>query len=191
MTKTLWICSVLALLATAESAAAVRPVKSIYTALDLRTCSVIDKHPDGDRMHCDGLPGYPIYVAEGDLRTFVSVGEHAEVRRAASQTLPSFNTLFKGGSTRTTIEWRFIIRDEHPVPYATIVRYFTKNDQRRGEVLVVTRVTETEACHVAYVDAVANPNAIIIARRIADERARKFDCKTDPARIGATGKSPM
>ena len=77
------------------------------------------------------------------------------------------------------------------MPYATIVRYFTKNDQRRGEVLVVTRVTETEACHVAYVDAVANPNAIIIARRVADERARKFDCKTDPARIGATGKSPM
>jgi hypothetical protein len=72
-----------------------------------------------------------------------------------------------------------------------IVRYFTKSQTKRGQVLVVTRVTDREACHVAYIDAVANANAIILARRIADEKARKFDCKSDPARVGAVGKSPM
>jgi hypothetical protein len=57
--------------------------------------------------------------------------------------------------------------------------------------VVVTRVTDTEACHVAYIDALANPDPIILARRIADEQARAFNCLSEPSRIGATGKSPM
>ena len=183
--------SMLVLLVTGGQAVAVRPVKSLYTALDLARCDSIAKSDDGSRMRCEGLPGYPVYVAEGDLRFFVSVGKDGEVRRAAQQTLAAFNTLFKGNSTRATLEWRFVIRDDKPAPYAMIARYFTKADSKRGQVLVVTRVTDTEACHVAYIDAVANPNAIVLARRIADERARKFDCKGDPVRVGATGKSPM
>ena len=185
------LVSLLAHAATSGEAMAVRPAKSLYTALDLAHCNTIASHPDGNRLLCEGLPGYPIYVAAGDLRYFVSVGKDGEARRAATQTLSAFNTLFKDSSTRATLEWRFVIRDEKPAPFAMIVRYFTKRDNKRGQVLVVTRVTDTEACHVAYIDAVANPNAIVLARRIADERARKFDCKGDPVRIGATGKSPM
>jgi hypothetical protein len=181
----------LALVGMAGRAEAVRPVKSIFTALDLRHCSVVAKHPDGNRMRCEGLPGYPIYLAEGDLRFFVSIGEQGEARRAASQTLAAFNTPFRGRSRRATVEWRFIIRDEHPVPYAMILRYFTKSEKQKGQVLVVTRVTDTETCHVAYIDALANLNAIVLARRVADERARKFDCRSEPEKVGATGKSPM
>jgi hypothetical protein len=166
-------------------------VKSLYTAIDLKSCRTIESHPDGDRWRCKGLAGYPVYVAEGDLRFYLSVGPDAAKLRAATQTLAPFNTLFEGTSTRTTVEWRFVIRDGRPAPFATIVRYFTQNDTQKGEVLVVTRVTEREACHVAYVDALANPDAIVLARRIADERARTFDCKEEPAREGAVGKSPM
>jgi hypothetical protein len=169
---------------------AVRPSKSLYTALDLSHCIEADGDAGGWRK-CEGLPGYPVYVAEDDLRFFVSVGEDGGKRRAASQTLAAFNTLFKGSSTRTAVEWRFVIRDEKPAPYAMILRYFTKSDRGKGEVLVVTRVTETEACHIAYIDAVANPNAIVLARRMADERARKTDCKGEPVKVGVTGKSPM
>lgn len=172
-------------------AMAVRPVKSLYTAVDLSHCDQISKSEDGTRMLCEGLPGYPVFVAEGDLRFFISVGKNGETRRAAQQTLASFNTLFKGNSTRATLEWRFVIRDGKPVPFAMIARYFTKSDAKRGQVLVITRVTDSETCHVAYIDAVANPSAIVLARRIADERARKFDCKGDPVKVGATGKSPM
>lgn len=183
-----------ALVAAAAASApshAVRPVKSIYTTLDRSHCEVLAGHPGADKLRCEGLPGYPVFIAEGDLKSFVSVGADAQHRKAAQQTLAAANTLFQDGSHRATVEWRFVIRDEKPAPYAMIVRYFTQSQNRRGQVLVVTRVTDTEACHVAYIDAVANANAIMLARRIADEKARKFDCKSEPARIGAAGKSPM
>jgi hypothetical protein len=180
-----------AIAVTGSPSFAVRPVKSIFTTLDRNHCEVLAQQPSTGRLRCEGLPGYPVTIAEEALKSFVSVGTDAENRKAASQTLTAPNSLFKDGSHRATVEWRFVIRDEKPKPYAMIVRYFTKSQTRRGQVLVVTRVTDSEACHVAYIDAVANTNAIILARRIADEKARKFDCKSDPARVGAVGKSPM
>jgi hypothetical protein len=179
------------LLAAASPALGLRPPKSRYTTLDLSHCIDAISVSQGAWLKCEALPGYPVFVAEDDLRYFVSVGPDGEKRRAASQTLGAFNTLFRDKSTRTTLEWRFVIRNEKPVPYALILRYFTKSESRRGEVLVVTRVSQTEACHVAYIDAVANPSAIVLARQVADQRARKFNCDNEPARIGATGESPM
>lgn len=178
--------------ASTGSSAVTQRVKSTFTTIDLKTCRVLKKHHDGYAWRCRGLTGYPIYVAEGDLRYYVSVGNDAEKRRAAGQTLIPFNTIFKGDASRTAIEWRFTTPEGRTVPYATIVRYFTSNDSGgNGQVFVVTRVTATETCHVAYVDALANEDAIKIARRIADERALKFDCKSQPTVEGATGKSPM
>lgn len=173
-----------------EGAAAIQQVKSLYTALDLRSCKAIAGGADGARL-CEGLPGYPVYVAEGDLGTYVSVGPDAEKRRAAHQTLRSFNTLFYGGGHRATVEWRFVVRDARTVPYATIVRYFTQSAGGAGEVLVVTRVTAEEACHVAYIDALANLNAIVLARKLADTVARSQACPAEPAVQGAAGRSPM
>ena len=72
-----------------------------------------------------------------------------------------------------------------------IVRYFTKSDRGNGQVLIVTRITEKQACHMAYIDALANHDAIVIARKIADERAPTFDCSRDPTIGGASGESPM
>jgi hypothetical protein len=167
------------------------PAKSIYTTIDLKTCRVIRKDADGARWLCKGLPGYPVYVAEGDLRMFVSPGTKPEGRRAASQTLRAFNSLFTGKTTRSTMEWRFVKLGSRDLPYATILRYETANDTAKGQILVVTKVSPTESCHVAYIDAIANPDAIEIARKIADETARGFDCKNDPAPAGLTGKSPL
>lgn len=178
--------------AAGEAAAVTQRVKSMFTTIDLKTCRVVKKHRDGYAWRCRGLTGYPVYVAEGDLRYYVSVGNDAEKRRAAGQTLTPFNTIFKADASRTAIEWRFTTPEGRTVPYATIVRYFTANDTGgNGQVFVVTRVTSTETCHVAYVDALANDDAIKIARRIADERALKFDCRNQPTVEGATGKSPM
>lgn len=181
----------LAGLAWAGEAVAVRPAKSLYTNIDLRQCARLKHHPDGDTWRCAGLPGYPILIAEGDLRFFLSFGRNAEKRRAAEQTLPAFNTPFAGRSKRATVEWRFDMREEKPVPYAAIVRYFTAVDGAKGEALVVSRVTATEACHVAYIDALATPEAIVLARRIADERSRSFDCRNEPTREGVAGNGPL
>lgn len=178
-------------LAATGAAAVTQRVKSMFTTIDLKSCRVLKKHHDGYAWRCRGLTGYPVYVAEGDLRYYVSIGNNGETRRAAGQTLNPFNTIFKGDASRTAIEWRFTTPEGRTVPYATIVRYFTSNDTGKGQVFVVTRVTATETCHVAYVDALANEDAIKIARRVADERALRFDCNSQPTIEGATGKSPM
>ena len=132
-----------------------------------------------------------MYIAEGDLRQFVSVGTKPEQRRAARQTLGPFNTIFEAGSHRATIEWRFDRKGDRQIPYAAIIRFHTTSDAGRGDVLVVFKVMDYDTCHVAYVDALANEEPAALARRIADREARNFDCSRPPRAEGARGKSPM
>ena len=171
--------------------AAANRVKSLYTTVDLKSCKQVKKHRDGGAWLCDGLAGLPVYVAEGDLRQFLSVGTEAEKRRAATQTLGSFNSIFERGSHRATIEWRFDRRGERQIPYAAIVRFHTSREGRRGDVLVVLKVSPSETCHVAYIDALANQDAITLARFVADTRTKAFDCSSEPHTEGTTGRSPM
>lgn len=169
----------------------VSPLKSQFTTLALSSCEVVRRHTDGDARRCDGLAGFPIYIAEGDQRTFVSFGPKAESMRAATQTLGPFNALHVGKSGRVTIEWRYVRRGGKDLPYAAIARYVTSRDGAKGQVLVVTRIGADGTCHMGYIDALANPSAIALARSLADERAQAFDCKSPPATYGATGRSPM
>jgi hypothetical protein len=171
-------------------AATANPVKSLYTTVDLRACKKLQRHPAVRAWRCSGLAGIPVYVASGELRQFVSVGADADKRRAATQTLGAANSIFSRGSERATVEWRFVRRGEKQLPYAIIVRFHTLSRQS-GDVLVVLKVGARETCHVAYVDAEANANAIVLARYIADERARSFDCRGEPLFEGAQGPGPM
>jgi hypothetical protein len=177
--------------ALGHAPAAANPVKSLYTTVELKACKQIKRHRDGGAWLCDGLAGLPVYVADGDLRQFLSVGEDAQKRRAATQTLGAFNSIFENGSDRATIEWRFNRRGERQIPYAIIVRFHTSQDGRKGDVLVVSKVSATDTCHVAYIDALANSDAITLARFVADNQAKTFDCSNEPRAEGATGKSPM
>lgn len=173
------------------AAEAIQQVKSLYTAIDLGACKAVASDREGEARICKGLPGYPVYVLEGRSGTYLSVGLNAASRRAARQTLNAFNTLFDKAGRRSTVEWRFVVREQRPVPYATIVRYFTQGASGAGEVLVVTRVTDREACQVAYVDALANADAIVLARRIADTVAKTRGCPPEPVVHGLAGRSPM
>lgn len=173
------------------AAAAIQQVKSLYTAIDLSACSAVGGDATGRARLCEGLPGYPVYIAEGDHATYLSVGPEAGTRRAAQQTLAASNTVFEKGGQRATIEWRFVVREQRTIPYATIVRYFTHDRTGDGEVLVVMRVADGEVCHVAYVDALANLDAIVLARKLADTVARSKDCPGVPEVHGAQGRSPM
>jgi len=87
--------------------AAMNPVRSRFTTIDLKTCQIAKRHRDGNGWRCRGLPGYPVAYAEGDQRAFVSFGLEAEKRQAARQTLTPFNTIFASSGRRATIEWRF------------------------------------------------------------------------------------
>ena len=180
----------LGLILGSSPVAANRP-KSLYTTVDLTACDRMSRHAAGGAWLCSGLGGLPVYVAEGDLRQFLSVGTDAATRRAAQQTLGAFNSMFERGSTRATLEWRFDRRGERQIPYAVIVRFHTSRDGRKGDVLIVLKVAPSEACHVAYIDALANSSAITLARFIADKQAKAFDCQNEPRIEGAIGKSPM
>lgn len=170
------------------AAALEHPTKNALTSLQIKECKLLKRHPDGNSYRCPGLSGYPVYFAEGDHRAFLSFGPGAAKRRAAEQTLGPFNTPFeKANERRVTIEWRVTKRAGMQVPHATIVRYMVSRDGARGQVLVVTRVTEREACHVAYIDAGANAEAIGMARKIADEVAPGFDCRHEPTIAGRPG----
>jgi hypothetical protein len=170
---------------------AANPVRSAYTTLDLKVCQAIKQRGPNRAWLCEGLSGIPVYLAAKNLRHFVSAGSNAATRRAATQTLGAANSVFSSGSARATIEWRFDRRGEQQVPYAMIIRFHTSHQGKRGDVLVVYKVSAAQTCHAAHIDALANDQAIALARTIADGKAKTFDCSREPVTEGASGRSPM
>ena len=156
-------------------------IDSDYTKIDLDKCTVLSIDDLGGEWACTGYKGYPVYVAEGDLRMFVSYGDDAANEKAASQTLPQFNTI------NETLEWRLQQNNGKWVPFATILRFLTQSgdaSEPDGQMLVVTKLEPGNTCHIAYVDARLVKNANAVARQFADETAASFDCANDePAQV--------
>ena len=95
------------------------------------------------------------------------------------QTLPPFNHLGE------KLEWRLSNDLGRWMPVATIVRYHTAHPETgedKGQVLVVTQLAEGNSCHIAYIDALANPDANELAREAADASGN-FDCASDEVEI--------
>jgi hypothetical protein len=165
-------------------------IESNYTTFDADKC----KHEPGTEeedygsWECSGYAGIPILLSAGDQRMYVSFGKVDDDNIALSQTFPGFNDVYKG-----TVEWRTI----DSKPFATILRWnvMTGKDQENatgpispsGRVLVVTKLSEDGTCQIGYVDARANPDANELARKIADEHAKDFQCAKDkPIVLGKT-----
>lgn len=155
--------------------------ESIYTSLDLDACTILSQSEEGGSvsLRCEGLPGYPVFAAEGDLRFDIDYG-------VANQFWQSFGPFNAPGDT---VEWR--VHDGEP--FATIARYFidtgmTGGPEDKGQVLVVSRVGTQNApgCVVALVDAkVEQANGV--ARGTA-AMASDFPCDAaQPVAIGPAG----
>lgn len=117
---------------------------------------------DADVESRDTEAGVPIDI-------FVPVGV-----RPIGQTIPPFNNL------GPKLEWRASTR-AGAEPFATIVRYTYQKmtddgSYSDGQVLVISRFRNGESCHVAYVDALANTNANVMAREVADKYATGGEC---------------
>lgn len=167
---------------------------SSFVKLDLDKCTIINEDEESQSVtrHCNKLMFLlDLYVAEGDLRYYIGYGTNGREQRAFQQTLGPFNTI------HDVLELRFRPDGIANTPYAAILRYFTapgdeEPEGRQGQVLVVTKLQNGEACHIAYVDALANENANELARNAADGLADSFDCENDqPKIIGLTGESRM
>lgn len=106
---------------------------------------------------------------EEPVDVFVPVGV-----RPLGETIPPFNNL------GPKLEWRAPQR-AGAEPFATIVRYTYQQmtedgSYSNGQVLVVSRFRSGESCHVAYIDALANANANVMAREVADKYATGGNC---------------
>jgi len=176
--RTAALLALAALLPAAPVAA--QQVNSSHTDLDVAQCTVVTTDDFGSTWACPGLKGMPVMVHESERRFRLSYGLTSTTEKAAGQTLPPVNRI------GDEIEWRVSNHDGSYKPFATIVKFFVKPETEGpdGQVLVVTRVSPGATCQVAYVDALANPDAEALARKAADEKAMAFDCAGEPEIVG-------
>jgi hypothetical protein len=167
---------------------------SSYTSTAPKDCRMIGKPSELDgstRRVCPGKAGLVVSISEDDLRETVSVGRN----RAAAEKEPAAQSWFGPfNSTTNTVEWRAA----DGKPFAIIQRWHIADNSdpdKEGRptskpMLAVTRLPPGDVCHVAYVDAQANPNPNELARKAADELARNFKCGKDEVQvIGETGRA--
>lgn len=169
-------------------------IGSRYTSTAPDKCRVFNAGDGADGFTirvCPGKDGLLVLVSEDDLREAISVGPTT----AAAAKEPAAKFWFAPfNSTKMRIEWRI----SNGKPFAIIQRWLmADNDDKDGRgrpktkpLLVVTRLPPGAVCHVAYIDAKANPQANKLARKAADELARDFNCETNDVKvIGASGRA--
>jgi hypothetical protein len=161
--------------------------ESVYTRFKAMACKTISTDEVGGVETCKGLGGMPVLVVDGDSRIAVSYGPKAEDEPAAKLFFGPLN------GVGDTLEWRV---GANRRAFATILRWrlSLSGDEAakpgdNAPLLVITRLPPGPVCHVAYVDAGANPNANELARQAADE-ARAFVCGEQKARlVGKPGRA--
>ncbi len=187
-----WPAALFAAALAIPAAARAEPA-SVYTKFDLgKACATIATDPMGGTWQCPGHAGYAVVFSEGDLRQSVFYGHLGSWYAAGAWA--SFSGFNHVGDT---IEWRIPVPGGPPT--AAIQRWFIDRsaiDEAEAQVLVISRVGqpgEGEACVAGYVDALANKDANVIARRVADDIAPGFACrKAEPQWHGATSANmPM
>jgi hypothetical protein len=184
MNRTYLLLALITLLATPLS---LQAAQSVYTSASIDKCENLLKNPDQVdidmgtiSVKCSGYKDYPFYFNEYDVRQSAYFGHLSEkILEGAGETFEVFNHI------GDKIEWRL---DDKGVPRATILHYTMENLNPEtsepdkafyGEILVVSRVGQREdktGCVTAYVDALANPDASELARKLADEQAPTFPC---------------
>ncbi|MYV80922.1 hypothetical protein GTH44_03550 [Bradyrhizobium japonicum] len=173
---------------------AAQSMGSTYSSTAPKDCRQIGKPSelDGSTTRvCPGKNGLIVLIAEDDLREIVSVGRN---RKAAAEE-PAAKVWFAPfNSSEATVEWR----SAGAKPFAMIQRWHiadSTDPDKQGRpntkaMLVVTRLPPGPVCHVAYVDAIANPTANELARKAADDFARSFTCGKDEVKImGNSGRA--
>src|SRR4051794_36411869 len=183
-------CTALSLICQANA----QTFTSSYTSTAPKDCRVTSASTgvdDSTIRTCPGKAGLVGVISEDDLRETISVGSN----RVAAAKEPAAQVWFGPfNSTEHTVEWRAV----NGKPFAIIQRWHiadNADEDKNGRpiakpMLAVTRLPPGPVCHVAYIDAQANPNSNELARKAADETARDFRCGKDEVKvIGASGRA--
>lgn len=155
-------------------------ITSVYSDVKIKDCqqlALFEDEGEGGEWQCKGIKDYDVRIWEGDLRSFVGFGKMAPAQCASMQTFGAFNSL------GPRVEWRM----KDGKPFATILRWLTESTADpdapvKQNWLVVTKLDEKEACHIAYIDT-KYADANVVARQRADERAASFNCSEDVPEI--------
>ncbi len=160
---------------------------STYSTTAAANCWSANGSKDADEHAsriCRGKAGLVVSVTVDDLRQTLSVGRN-RTEAAQQPAAQAWFGPFSSASTR--VEWRMAGSE----PFATIQRWQIADQSdpdpagrpQDKPLLIVTRLPPGQVCHVAYIDAAANPDANELARQAADEIARGFDCGKDQVKI--------
>ncbi|MEN0041681.1 MAG: hypothetical protein AAF764_10150 [Pseudomonadota bacterium] len=157
---------------------------STYTKLDGPDCAQKAPPKTGENEYsleegtlvCNGPKGFTATIHAYDGRSFMQFGDDFGEGEMLGRTFMSFDM------PGPAMEWRL----HDGVPVAMILRFKIGGlsapgvKDGRGNVLVIHRLPGLggPACHVAWVDAIANKNANEMAREVADA-APSFRCGTD------------
>jgi hypothetical protein len=190
MRRIAFLCLTVLLTCLSAGHVAAQSMGSTYSSTAPKDCRQIGKPSELDgstTRACPGKDGLIVLIAEDDLREIVSVGRN---RKAAAEE-PAAKVWFAPfNSSEATVEWR----SAGTKPIAMIQRWHIADGtdpDKQGRpntkaMLVVTRLPPGPVCHVAYVDAIANPTANELARKAADDFARSFTCGKDEVKIVGT-----
>jgi len=166
-------------LSLAPAAATAGDITSVYSELDLGHCqklALFEDEGEGGEWSCPGIEDHDVRVWEGDLRSYVGFGKDAPRQCSSMETFGAFNSL------GPRVEWRM----KDGKPFATILRWFTEQHTEGNPIkqnwLVVTKLDDKGACHIAYVDT-RYTDANEVARQRADEQAASFNCARDMPEI--------
>lgn len=167
------------LLAASATPALAQAVTSVETELVKGRCRFIAD--DGEVGHyalkrCPGLGGARVYVTAGvnDVALSFKWG-----RKEAK--------VFSNGDLGLKLEWRGIKDKQGFKPNAVIVQRTMRDHDKdeKHDVWAVIRMEKRNACLMAVIDAKANPDALKLARSIADDEAPKISCnKLKPKTAG-------
>ena len=160
--------------------AAAGEITSLYSDVKIKDCqqlALFEDEGEGGEWLCKGIKDYDVRIWEGDLRSFVGFGKMAPAQCASMQTFGAFNSL------GPRVEWRM----KDGKPFATILRWLTEpsadaSAPKKQNWLVVTKLDDKEACHIAYIDT-KYTDANEVARQRADEKAASFNCAKDMPEI--------
>lgn len=190
MRRIAFLCLTVLLTYLSAGHVAAQSMGSTYSSTAPKDCRQIGKPSelDGSTTRvCPGKDGLIVLIAEDDLREIVSIGRN---RKAAAEE-PAAKVWFAPfNSSEATVEWR----SAGTKPFAMIQRWHiadSTDPDKQGRpntkaMLVVTRLPPGPVCHVAYVDAIANPTANELARKAADDFTRSFTCGKDEVKIVGT-----
>lgn len=148
-------------------------IESIYTDLDDKKCETVESNVDEGGFYigeCGGVAGYKIELTAGDARENINL-----IAPNGKKLQLDFNRVSAAFSeVGDKAEWR--VKDKKP--FALIVRFDAfednQNPDKRTSRLIVSKITDSNACITDVVEPVANANEK--ARQLADASADK-PCK--------------